>query len=225
MPGAFAQSQNSSLVPRRQYTIGEVWDQSRNSSYQPPALTSQSSDSLPFGLVDILNQHGSYSPNPHIFPVTIPTPDVTPPMTRLHTPPLQLPSLTSKTIAPVFTYSYDETTFARRLTRATLECGFQILSSASVRPAALNYVFRLSLPYVSLDQLRVRFKMMLSRSIHEDLEFWETPFIHLGGAGTHYPRKDAYGNIVPKKNTWIIRPFGPVEKKMVRMELVRLSKT
>jgi hypothetical protein len=220
MPEALTQARNSSLVPRRQYTVGEVWDQSRNSSYQPHALTSQSSDSLPFGFVDILNQHDSYSPDPHIFPVTIPTPDVTPPMIRLPTPPLQLPSLTSKSITPLFTYSYDETTFARRLTRATLESGFQILSSANVRPAALNYVFRLSLPYVSLDQLRARFKMMLSRSIHEDLEFWETPFIHLGGAGTHYPRKDANGNFVAKKNTWIIRPFGPVEKKMVCLENV-----
>jgi hypothetical protein len=218
MPGAFAQAHNSSPVARRQYTVGEVWDQSRNPSYQPPAVTSQSSDSLPFGLVDILNQQGSYSPNPQIFPVTIPTPDVTPPMTRLPTPPLQLPSLTNKTIAPVSTYSHDETTFARRLTRAALECAFHILSNANARPSALNYIFKLSLPYLSLDQLHARFKMMLSRSVNEDLEFWETHFIHLGGAGTHYPRKDTNGNVVPKKNNWTVRQIGPIEKRMAHLE-------
>lgn len=222
MQGAFAHTQNSSLVPRRHYTIGEVWDQSRNSAslYQPTSTTTRSPDPLPFGLVDIPNQHGSYSPNPQIFSVNIPTPDVTPPVTRLPTPPLQLPSLTNKTVTPAFTYSYDETTFARRLTRAALEAGFQILSAANVRPSALNYVFMLSLPYLSLEQLRTRFKIMLSRSVDEDLDFWEAPFIHLGGAGTHYPRKDANGTVVPKKNNWTVRQIGPLEKRMVRVENV-----
>jgi hypothetical protein len=162
-----------------------------------------------------------YTPlNPDIFPVLIPTPEVTPPVTRLPTPPTLLPSLSNKTIAPIFTYSHDETTFARRLTRAAIETGFHILSSANTRPSALNYVFKLSLPYLTLDQLRERFKMMLSRSVNEDLDFWETPFIHLGGAGTHYPRKDANGNLLPRKNNWTVRQIGPLEKKVVRVENV-----
>jgi hypothetical protein len=128
--------------------------------------------------------------------------------------------LSNKAIAPAFTYSHDETTFARRLTRAALETGFHLLSTANVRPSALNYVFKLSLPYLSLDELRTRFKMLLSRNVNEDLDFWETPFIHLGGAGTHYPRKDANGNIIAKKNLWTIRQIGPLEKRMVRLENV-----
>jgi hypothetical protein len=224
MPGAFAQAQTTSLIPRRQFTVGEVWDQSKNSAsqYQPPAAAPQPSGTLPFGLVDLLNQQDApYPPsNPQIFSVHIPTPDITPPMTRLPTPPLQLPSLTNKTIAPVFTYSHDETTFARRLMRAALETGFHILSAANIRPSALNYVFKLSLPYLNLDQLRARFRMMLSRGVNEDLDFWETPFIHLGGAGTHYPRKDANGNIIPKKNNWTVMQIGPLERKMVRVENV-----
>lgn len=133
---------------------------------------------------------------------------------------MQLPSLTNKTLASITTYSHDETTFARRLNRAALEAGFHLLSTANIRPSRLNYVFKLSLPYLTLDQLRARFRMMLSRSINEDLDFWETPFIHLGGAGTHYPRKDANGNILPIKNNWTVRQIGPVEKRMVRVENV-----
>jgi hypothetical protein len=219
--GAFTQAQNSSLVPRRQYTVGEIWDQSRNSSqHQPTSTNSVSEEPLPFGLVDMLNQRGSFPSDPQIFQVDIPTPGFTPPSTRLPTPPLLIPSLTNKTIAPVFTYSHDETTFARRLTRAALEAGFHMLSSANTRPSALNYVFKLSLPYASVDDLRIRFKMMLSRSVNEDLEFWETPFIHLGGAGTHYPRKDRHGNAMPRKNSWTVRQIGPLEKRMVRAENV-----
>ncbi|KAH7390827.1 hypothetical protein DE146DRAFT_144541 [Phaeosphaeria sp. MPI-PUGE-AT-0046c] len=220
--GAFGQSQAASLIPRRQFTLGEAWDQSKNaaSGYQPQATPS--SGSLPFGLLDILNQQQDSYPasNPQVFSLNIPTPDLTPPVTRLPTPPLHLPSLTNKTLTPVFTYSHDETTFARRLNRAALEAGFHLLSTANIRPSRLNFVFKLSLPYLTLEQLRARFRMMLSRSIHEDLDFWETPFIHLGGAGTHYPRKDANGHIVPKKNNWTVRQIGPVEKRMVRVENV-----
>lgn len=219
--GAFGQSQAASLIPRRQFTMGEVWDQSKNaaSGYQPQATATSS---LPFGLLDILNQQqDAYAAsNPQVFQLNIPTPDLTPPVTRLPTPPLHLPSLTNKTLAPITTYSHDETTFARRLNRAALEAGFHLLSSANIRPARLNYVFKLSLPYLTLDQLRTRFRLMLSRSINEDLDFWETPFIHLGGAGTHYPRKDAAGNIIPKKNNWTVRQIGPIEKRMVRVENV-----
>jgi hypothetical protein len=214
----------TSIVPRRQFTVGEIWDQSRNpaSSFHSSSTISQPSDVLPFGLVDLLHQPQEpyILPNHHVFSVDIPTPDVTPPITRLSTPPLQLPSLTNKSLAPDFTYSYEEPTFARRLTRAGLEAGFQVLSAASIRPSLLDRVFRLSLAYHSIDQLRARFKVMLSRNINEELDFEETPFIHLGGAGTHYPRKDVNGNVITKRNNWTVRQVGPLEKRLVRAENV-----
>jgi hypothetical protein len=98
--------------------------------------------------------------------------------------------------------------------RAALETGFHLLSNANARPEALNYVFKLSLPYFTLEQMRTRFRLIMSRTIEEDLDWWEHPFIHLGGAGTHYPRRDAVGNIVPIKNGWTVRSIGPREKKM-----------
>lgn len=212
---------SNSLMSRRQLMVGEVFDQPRTSSSypQPTPTTSQHQAQLPFGLVDLLGQpQNSYtSTNPHIYSVNIPTPDVSPPTTRLTTPPLHLPPIT-RGLAPAFTYSHDETNFARRLTRAALESAFQLLSSVNSRSSAINYIFKLSLPYLTLDQMRARFKMMLARSVDEELDFWETPFVHLGGAGTHYPQKDPNGNVVMKKNNWTIRQIGSAEKRTARME-------
>ncbi|KAF2471003.1 uncharacterized protein BDR25DRAFT_334155 [Lindgomyces ingoldianus] len=188
-------------------TVGQVSDQSRTHLHN-----NTSSEQLPFGLVDLLTRDCSqYQSNPQIYSVNIPSPELTPPLSRLHSPPL-LPSLSTKTPAPIYTYSQQETTFARRLTRAALECGFHLLSSATLRPAALNYVFKLSLPYMTVDQLREKFKLLLARGIHEDLDSYDTPFIHLGGAGTHYPRKDSQGNIIPVPNSWTVRKVGPMQK-------------
>ncbi|KAH7138373.1 hypothetical protein B0J11DRAFT_422362 [Dendryphion nanum] len=196
----------------RQFAGGESLDQSRPQSFEFNAP-------LPFGMLDLDAQEQSqaFRPPSHTFTVNIPTPDVTPPSTRLSTPPI-LPSISTKSLKPSWTYSHDETTFSRRLTRASLEAGFHILSSANTRPAALNYVFRLSLPYMTLDALRERFRMLLARGTDEELDFWETPYIHLGGAGTHYPRKDKNGNIVPLPNSWTVRSIGPVHKKLVKAE-------
>lgn len=192
-------------------TVGQLFDQPRD---QQDASSSQEQQ-LPFGLMDVMmSSENLYNPNPHIYSVNIPTPAITPPITRLPTPPL--PSLLAKSLAPAWTYSHDETTFARRLTRASLEVGFHLLSMANQRPAALNHVFKLSLPYMSLEGLRERFKLLLARGTDEPLDYWATPFIHLGGAGTHYPQKDAQGNIIPQPNSWNIRSIGPM--KMIRAE-------
>jgi hypothetical protein len=210
---------SASLVRREHFTVGEVWDQSRNSSsqYLPSPTALQPSDPLPFGLIDILNrqEHPFTSLNPHVYSANIPTPDFAPPQSKISTYSLHF---SEKKPSLAYIYSQDEPNFARRLTRSTLEKGFHLLCQAHIRPSRLNYVFRLSLPYLTLEQLRLRFKSMLSRSVNEDLDFWETPFLHLGGAGTHYPRKDVDGHILPKRNTWNVKQIGPLDKRIVRVE-------
>jgi hypothetical protein len=218
---AWRHAENNSLVPRRPFAIGDLFDQSRASYAPTHQPTSQPQEQLPFGLIDLLSQQQApYAPsNPNIYSVDIPTPNVTPPSTRISTPSLKIHNpFSSKQLSPLFTYSHDETSFARRLTRAALEKGFQLLSAANMRPSALNYVFRLSLHYLNVDQLRARFKILLARSVNEELDNWEMPFIHLGGAGNHYPRRDASGNIVRRKNAWTVREVGP--KRTVRIENV-----
>ncbi|KAF2493796.1 hypothetical protein BU16DRAFT_426901, partial [Lophium mytilinum] len=110
------------------------------------------------------------------------------------------------------TYSFQETTFARRLTRATVERGFHLLSTSSLHPAAVNHVFKLSLPYITRDQMLARFRAILTKSNSDTLDCWQTPFIHLGGAGTHYPRRDANGSTSPPPNSWNVRSIGPMKK-------------
>ena len=90
------------------------------------------------------------------------------------------------TLTPQYTYSFQETTLARRLQRATLERSFHLLSQAHIRPAAFTRVFRLSLLYQTRDQLLQKFRHHLTSSTMKPLETFSMPFFHLGGAGTHY---------------------------------------
>lgn len=104
--------------------------------------------------------------------------------------------------------------------RATLEAGFLLLSTNSAPPSLLNFKFKLSLPYLTLDEIRNRFKTILSRGVTEDLDWYATPFLHLGGAGTHYQRRDPSGKTIPLTNTWTVRQIGPMERRMIRLESV-----
>ncbi|KAF1971603.1 hypothetical protein BU23DRAFT_555779 [Bimuria novae-zelandiae CBS 107.79] len=177
---------------------------------------------VPFGIMDILSRQEfkpptPSNPNPNVFFVAIPTPRASPPMTRFPTPPYL--SLTTKTPKPIWTYSHEETTFGRRLTRASLEMGFHTLGAAH-QISTVEYLFRLSLSYITLNEIRETLKEILARGTDEELDNWSTPFIHLGGAGTHYPRRDEHGNIVKRPNSWTVRRIGPVEQKMARAENV-----
>jgi hypothetical protein len=206
------------IVGRPHVTIGHLMDQGGAPWNEPTLEERDPHQGLPFGLVELPSRQ-QHSTQGQPYSVSIPAPDVSSPYIRLPTP-RQPSSLSFRNPAPTWTYSHDETTFARRLTRASLETGFHLLSMASQRPAALNHVFRLSLPFLTQDELRERFKMLLARGVTEDLNYWDTPFIHLGGAGTHYQRKDQYGNIIREPNAWTIRPIGPASSKVVRAENV-----
>ena len=70
--------------------------------------------------------------------------------------------------------------------RAALERGYLILSQAHLRPAAVNRIFRLPLLYSTRDQLLQKFHALLNNSKMKPLEMFNLPFVHLGGAGTHY---------------------------------------
>ena len=80
---------------------------------------------IPFGIIDILSRQqytaGSSSMqsrpahDPQVYSVTdIPALNFGVSTTRLPTPPLPLPSISIKTPQPLWTFSHDETTFARR---------------------------------------------------------------------------------------------------------------
>ncbi|KAF2743056.1 hypothetical protein M011DRAFT_411476 [Sporormia fimetaria CBS 119925] len=163
---------------------------------------------LPFGLLDIVVDGTTYPPEIHSL-------NGTPPMTRISTPPLEC-SLTTKSLAPDWTYSFAESTFARRLNRAALETALQILDTPKARSPVLDYVFRLSLTYMTVEQLREKFQLLLSRGINGDLDCWGTPFDHLGGAGLHYPREDGKAKLCGVSYHRNIRSIGLLPASLAR---------
>jgi len=124
---------------------------------------------------------------------------------RLPTPPPaplyndQYSYLKATTLQASYTFSVQETTFARRLHRAALERAFHLLATASSRPADFNRVFRLSLLYNSREALMTKCQSILTKGINEPLELVATPFISIGGAGKHF------GDRLPP-NSYVIKP-------------------
>jgi hypothetical protein len=111
-------------------------------------------------------------------------------------------------IPPARTYSFQETTFGRRLHRAAVEQGYALLLDPQRRPATYDRVFRLSLMSRTPDKMLRQMKLLLERGPHEPLDV-ETPLVHIGGAGTHYARREPGGHVTPKKQSWHMGIIGP----------------
>lgn len=130
----------------------------------------------------------------------------------------QLPSISMATLALPCTYSHNETRFARRLTRAALEAGLYLLSTSDESTPGIGFLFKLSLPYITLINLRNNVREVLNRSVNQELDNLRTPYLHVGGAGTHYPRRDAFGNVMIHPNSWKVCRIGPTLSRMIRIE-------
>lgn len=110
-----------------------------------------------------------------------------------------------------YTYSFQETTFSRRLHRRCIEMGYSALKNPNVSPVRLQKTFRFSFTLASRDQIMNAFHFLLQREAGEPLEFWNRPYYNIGGAGTHYPRADKYGNeIYPPNIHPLDKAFGPL---------------
>lgn len=107
------------------------------------------------------------------------------------------------------TFSSHESTFARRLFRATCEAAYTLVLNPSRNPARFEKVFKLSLLGRDRAKIIANLGNRLSEVAHEDLDYWQAPLIHIGGAGTHYPRRDGYGRLLPKKPSYHIGIIGP----------------
>jgi hypothetical protein len=112
-------------------------------------------------------------------------------------------------LSPPMTYSFQETSIARRIHRACAEAAYQLILDPRRRPAEYERIFRLTLLGRSREKIAASLKSILDRGPHEDLDFWGAPLIHIGGAGTHYPRRDQYGNLVPIKPIQNVGIIGP----------------
>ncbi|KAI1609450.1 hypothetical protein EDD36DRAFT_422403 [Exophiala viscosa] len=99
-----------------------------------------------------------------------------------------------------YTYSFQETTFARRLHRMCLERAFRNLTNPAMDPGYIQRVFRFTFTFSNRKRMLQRFQEMLKRKAGESLENWNVPFFRIGGAGTHFPRRDDEGNPIYPPN-------------------------
>jgi hypothetical protein len=122
-------------------------------------------------------------------------------------PPIQKPL---KASVP-YTYSFQETTFARRLHRLCLERAFRVLTNPDVNQEYIKRAFRFSFSFSNRRRMLARFQELLKRKAGESLENWNVPFFHVGGAGTHFPRLDEQGRPVYPPNIFSpAKAFGPL---------------
>ena len=104
------------------------------------------------------------------------------------------------------TYSFQEKTFGRYLHRACLEHAYHILFDPRHSPEVVERKFKLTMLHRERDILVGRFKALLERGSTESLDSG-APYIAIGGAGTHYPKRDQFGNKRAKKEPYNLGTF------------------
>ncbi|KAK4928677.1 hypothetical protein LTR28_011836, partial [Elasticomyces elasticus] len=113
------------------------------------------------------------------------------------------------TLAAPYTYSYQETTFARQLHRACIERGHKLLSDVNRNRKTYEYCIGLTLSHSTHERLLSWFEKMLRKTTNESLDNWATPLLHIGGAGRHYPRLDEFGQVMSLPSSSNLRSIGP----------------
>ncbi|KAI4846879.1 hypothetical protein E4T44_04821 [Aureobasidium sp. EXF-8845] len=108
-------------------------------------------------------------------------------------------------------YSSFERTFARRLHRASCEYAYRLACDPTRFPVPFNNVFRLTLKAAgTIERVKYSLESTLSRGIREPLSNWGVTYIHVGGAGTHYPRPPEEGGLsYQSPNSWAVTSVGP----------------
>jgi hypothetical protein len=109
-----------------------------------------------------------------------------------------------------YTYSFQETTFARRLHRMCLERAYRNLTNPHMDREYIDRVFKFTFCYANRSRVIRVFQELLKRRAGESLENWNAPFFHLGGAGTHFPRRNQAGEpVFPPNMVSPAKAFGP----------------
>ncbi|KAF4627248.1 hypothetical protein G7Y89_g10913 [Cudoniella acicularis] len=108
------------------------------------------------------------------------------------------------------TYSYSESTFARRLHRGANQRALALITSEHPDPVRFQRVFGFTLMYETKESIIARCRRLVSGSSKDTLSNWRAPFVHVGGAGTHYPYHEGEVNeeLMPKLRTgYSMGPF------------------
>lgn len=108
-----------------------------------------------------------------------------------------------------YTYSFQETSFARRLLRAGYERSYRLLTNPNANPAEVQRLLRYSLCHSDQKAIINRIRAVLMRSRTESLDNWDMPMLHIGGAGLHFPRPE--GEALPPNwaDSFSMGPYRP----------------
>ncbi len=96
-------------------------------------------------------------------------------------------------LADPTSYSFHETSFARRLRRRGIELGCILTEHRHIQPELFSRLFKIPLLYLRDDEISLILRHRLLHEPKQSLDSHFSPFRHLGGSGTHYPVKDMYG--------------------------------
>ena len=98
-----------------------------------------------------------------------------------------VPSLTQP-LAPPSTYSFLESTFARRLARAAYERAYRLLTNPNSRKEDVHKICKLSFCFNNRKNISNIIMNKLSSNSEGSLEGWDAPQLHVGNSGLHFPR-------------------------------------
>lgn len=131
-------------------------------------------------------------------------------------------------------YSHRETSFARRLLRIATEESYRIMTDPNSRPEEKRRFCRFTWCFANSSGIINHMEKTLAKSAQENLELWEAPRLHLGGAGLHFPRVgiDAGGEAPPAwwaneapMGPWLARQpeTPPVPNSMAVSEIIKTA--
>lgn len=115
----------------------------------------------------------------------------------------------NESLPPPFSYSYQETSFARRLLRSTIETAVRLLTDPNAQGEDILRFCRFTFTWVTRARCLAKLKSILARTSHENLEVWGAPHWHLGGSGLHYPRNGFDMGSPPPPGWAAKQPMGP----------------
>lgn len=118
----------------------------------------------------------------------------------------------TKSLPPPLSYSYQETSFARRLLRTTLQNGIRLLTDPSASRDQILAFFRFTFTWTTRPRCLAKLKQLISSTAHESLEFWGAPQWHVGDSGLHYPRAGFDVGSSPPANWTEKAPMGPRQR-------------
>lgn len=85
-------------------------------------------------------------------------------------------------------YSHQETSFARRLLRSAVEDSYRIMTDPTSRPEDKRRLCKFTWCFTNSSKVVEHLEKIIAKTAKDNLERWEVPQLHLGGAGLHYPR-------------------------------------